>query len=137
MHSIINFHPFVDGNKRAALLAVDFYLHWNGYRFMIPKDADSFTIEVAKGSLGLNDILFWIQRNSLRTLGSVITHWLCVTEMSQVRQKRSESLTEAQRIALFPLHAVSFFSSKILEEKNKRLRESSPSPPPVATGNLT
>ena len=49
MHSIINFHPFVDGNKRAALLATNFYLHWNGYKLKIPKDADDFTIAVAKG----------------------------------------------------------------------------------------
>ena len=59
MYSIINFHPFVDGNKRAALLSAKFYLLWNGYNFNIPMDADDFTIEVAKGKKDLNDILFW------------------------------------------------------------------------------
>jgi prophage maintenance system killer protein len=36
MHSIINFHPFVDGNKRMALLSTYYYLLWNGYTFNIP-----------------------------------------------------------------------------------------------------
>jgi death-on-curing protein len=122
MHSIIVFHPFVDGNKRAALLAVNFYLHWNGYRFMIPKKADSFTIEVAKGNVGLNDILFWIERNSIRTPMSIIWHWICETEMSEYRRTHAQRLTEAQRTVLFPIEAVRFFRSKILEEKNRQLK---------------
>ena len=124
MHSIINFHPFVDGNKRAALLAVNFYLHWNGYRFVIPEDADDYTIEVAKGKLGLNDILLWLKRNSTRTPVTVIWHWLCRAEMSAYHRKSGmERLTDAQRIVLFPLEALGFFRAKILEEKAKRIRE--------------
>jgi death-on-curing protein len=123
MHSIINFHPFVDGNKRAALLAVNFYLHWNGYKFVIPKDADDFTIEVAKGKLGLNDILFWLQRNSTRTPTSVVWHFLCESEMAQYHKLPiSERLTDAQRTILFPIDALRFFRMKITEEKVRRLR---------------
>src|SRR3972149_7581834 len=48
MHSIINFHPFVDGNKRVALLSTYYYLRWNGYTFSIPYDADEYTIKIAK-----------------------------------------------------------------------------------------
>ena len=35
MQSIILFHPFVDGNKRIALLSTYYYLRWNGYKFTI------------------------------------------------------------------------------------------------------
>src|SRR5271157_1318078 len=123
MHSIINFHPFVDGNKRVALLAVDFYLHWNGYRFMIPKDADDFTIEVTKNHLDLNEILVWIKRNSTRTPSTVVWHWLCESQMEAFHRTHSQHLTESQRTALFPLDALRFFGTKILEEKNRRLKQ--------------
>jgi len=124
MHSIINFHPFVDGNKRAALLAVSFYLHWNGYHLKIPKDADDFTIEVAKGNLGVNDILIWLKRNSRRTPFTVVNHWMCAIEMSALEgvsaQKRHENLP---RTFFFPLDALIFFRYKILEEKKKRITQ--------------
>jgi len=124
MHSIINFHPFVDGNKRAALLAVNFYLHWNGYRFVIPRDADDYTIEVAKGKLGLNDILLWLRRNSRRTPITVILHRLCATEMSVYHKRLGmERLTESQRIVLFPIEALRFFGAKITEEKARRIEQ--------------
>jgi len=49
MNTIINFHPFVDGNKRVALLATYFFMYWNGYNLVIPEDAADFTIEIAQG----------------------------------------------------------------------------------------
>jgi death-on-curing protein len=120
MHAIINFHPFVDGNKRVALLAANFYLHWNGYRLRIPKDADDFTIDVAKGNLGLNDILFWLYRNSIRTPITVVMHWLCVSEMPRYgKAPILKRLTDAQRVVLFPLEAIRFFRMKIIEERDR------------------
>lgn len=53
LHSIINFHPFVDGNKRVALLSTYYYLLWNGYTLKIPNDADVFTIQIAREHLEL------------------------------------------------------------------------------------
>jgi death-on-curing protein len=47
MDTIINFHPFADGNKRVALLTTYYFLYWNGYNFTIPEDAADFTIEIA------------------------------------------------------------------------------------------
>jgi death-on-curing protein len=119
MHSIINFHPFVDGNKRVALLAVNFYLHWNGYKLKIPFDADEFTIDVAKGKLNLGDILFWLRRNSVRTPLTVVQHWLCEAEMSEYHQSKP-----LQGLPfLFPREAVRFFRMKILEERLKRMKK--------------
>lgn len=118
MHSIILFHPFVDGNKRAALLAANFYLHWNGYKLVLPKDADEFTIEVAKSKLGLNDILVWLKRNSKRTPTTVIQHWLCETEMSAYHNIPASKKLENLPRTFFPLDALRFFRAKILEEKS-------------------
>ena len=103
MHSIINFHPFVDGNKRTALLSTDFYLHWNGYDFIIPNDADEFTISVAKGEQDLNDILRWLERNSKMTPFSVVRHWSC----------EGKILERLPRGFFIPRHALIFFRKKI------------------------
>lgn len=118
MHSIINFHPFVDGNKRAALLSVDFYLHWNGYDFMIPEDADDFTISIAKGEQGLNDILRWLERNTQRTPFSVVRHWLCQSDAPT--SKRFKDLPNP---LFFPIHALAFFRNKIIEEQYRKAEE--------------
>lgn len=75
LESIINFHPFADGNKRVALLSMFFFLYWNGYDFRIPEDADAFTIEVAERKHDLNSILSWINKHTNRTFGSVLRHF--------------------------------------------------------------
>jgi len=48
MYCIIVFHPFVDGNKRTAILATSFFLLFNGYEFTIPNDSVEFTIAIAE-----------------------------------------------------------------------------------------
>jgi death-on-curing protein len=83
MHSIIVFHPFVDGNKRSALLATNFYLHWNGYRFVIPYNADEYTIEIALNQHSLNDILSWIVKNTVRTPITVLNNVLCRSDIKE------------------------------------------------------
>jgi len=121
MHSIISFHPFVDGNKRTALLTTDFYLSWNGYDFIIPNDADVFTISVAKGEKSLNDILEWLKNNSKRTLRTVMTHFLC--EMRSTSNKKrpisigSWKFPDAMYI---PFHALWFFREKIIEAQHRK-----------------
>jgi death-on-curing protein len=64
LESIINYHPFVDGNKRTALLALYYYLQWNGYEFMIPDDADVFITEIAQGKHNLRAIFTWVNSHS-------------------------------------------------------------------------
>jgi len=115
MHSIINFHPFVDGNKRIALLATTFYLHWNGYDFEIPKDADNFTIDIAKGKYSLNDILNWLLRNSRRTPSSVLNHLLCRNIMKlgeDLPPSSSEFLALLAVVFFMPTSALDFFREK-------------------------
>jgi len=71
MDSIIDYHPFIDGNKRVALLATFYFLYWNGYDLIIPEDAANFTIEIAKRKHSLNNIVSWLIRNSKRNLRTV------------------------------------------------------------------
>lgn len=126
MHSIINFHPFVDGNKRAALLATNFYVHWNGYTLVIPKDADEFTIDVAKGKYGLNDVLIWLRRNTKRTPFTVLRHWVCETEVETSKSKKipaARRLETLPRAFFFPLDAVRFFRAKVMEDRIKKVRQ--------------
>ena len=44
------FHPFIDGNKRTALLTTSLFLHVNGYTFEFPDDVVDFMLLIAEGS---------------------------------------------------------------------------------------
>jgi len=45
--SLINNHPFIDGNKRVAFFATDVFLRMNGYRFVVEgKAAHSFLMNL-------------------------------------------------------------------------------------------
>lgn len=120
MHSIINFHPFVDGNKRMALLSVYYYLLWNGYTFNIPHDADEFTIRIAKEYLGLNTILDWLKNNTTRTLGNVLRHWLCESLFSHEDKFVSKTFVSSGFWDTFvPREGLLFFVSKVQEKHRK------------------
>ncbi len=61
-------HPFVDGNKRAAFLAVGLFLGRNGFRLAADKvDATRTVYAVAAGELGEEELGNWI-RARLATL---------------------------------------------------------------------
>jgi death-on-curing protein len=123
MHSIVSFHPFVDGNKRAALLATNFYVHWNGYNLIIPKDADEFTIDVAKGKFNLNDVLIWLRHNTRITPSSVLRHWFCETEIESSKYEKippTRRLETLPRTFFFPFDAVRFFRAKLIEDKKRK-----------------
>jgi len=60
-HSIISGHPFVDGNKRTALVAADVCLRLNGYRLIPSQEAEQFFWDVARGEKSVGEITDWIQ----------------------------------------------------------------------------
>jgi len=71
---ILRSHPFVDGNKRAAVLAVAVFLHLNGWRFD-PEEADEVRVirRAAAGEIDEPTLAAWIKANSaprLPTSGS-------------------------------------------------------------------
>ena len=59
-------HAFVDGNKRAAFLAVGLFLGLNGYRLKaIQTDATWAMLAVASGEMLEADFAMWIQENTV------------------------------------------------------------------------
>ena len=60
-------HPFVDGNKRTALLAGRAFLFVNGY-LLEPAEEDEVLriVAVAAGSMTEQQLAEWMQRNSVR-----------------------------------------------------------------------
>jgi death-on-curing protein len=58
-------HAFVDGNKRAAFLAVGLFLALNGYRLKATQPAAVLTmLTVASGTLNEADFASWIRRHA-------------------------------------------------------------------------
>jgi death-on-curing protein len=58
-------HPFVDGNKRVAFIAVGLFLALNGYRLSASQvDATQTMLAVAAGELSEVDFADWIRHNS-------------------------------------------------------------------------
>jgi death on curing protein len=58
-------HPFVDGNKRAAFLAVGLFLALNGYRLVATQaDATLTMLSVAAGSLDETGFAAWLRTHS-------------------------------------------------------------------------
>lgn len=59
-------HPFVDGNKRAAFLAVGVFLLSNGYRLRVSHPEATATIwAVAAGAMEEDAFTEWLRRNSI------------------------------------------------------------------------
>jgi death-on-curing protein len=57
-------HPFADGNKRAALLAVGLFLAVNGYRLSAsPVEATLAMLAVAEGTPDEPGLAAWIRRH--------------------------------------------------------------------------
>ena len=58
-------HPFVDGNKRAAFLAVGLFLALNGHRLYATQiEATTAMLAVAAGQMSESDFAEWIRQNS-------------------------------------------------------------------------
>lgn len=65
MESIVQNHPFVDGNKRAGITAAGIFLRRNGYWLTAThQELEEFTMGVAKGELGSSCISNWLRRFS-------------------------------------------------------------------------
>ena len=57
-------HPFVDGNKRCAFLAVGLFVRLNGQRLIASQaDATLTMLRVAAGELGEKEFADWVRRN--------------------------------------------------------------------------
>ena len=61
--SLINNHPFIDGNKRVAFFASDVFLRLNGYKIVVdPKVAYKFLMELfASNTCDLEHLKPWMR----------------------------------------------------------------------------
>lgn len=64
-HSLIDNHPFVDGNKRVGFEAMRLMLRLNGYDLHTTLDRKfDFVIEIATGNLTEQAIADWLKKHS-------------------------------------------------------------------------
>ena len=60
-------HPFVDGNKRAALLATGLFLYVNGYKLTASQTETTLTmLSLAEGDLAEDDFAAWLRQHAQR-----------------------------------------------------------------------
>lgn len=64
IHSIVSFHPFVDGNKRAALVAGDVVLRLNQQRLKPSEEVEPFFWSIARGEKDVAEIAAWLETNT-------------------------------------------------------------------------
>ena len=65
IRNIIFSHPFIDGNKRTAMITADVFLQLNGYEITIAKwGVEKFALAVIEKHLGLERITDWLQKNT-------------------------------------------------------------------------
>jgi death-on-curing protein len=69
--SLIQNHPFVDGNKRVGHAAMETFLVLIGYEFTAAVDeAERAILSVAAGTSSREDLLSWIRTHVTRAPGS-------------------------------------------------------------------
>ncbi|WP_328590515.1 type II toxin-antitoxin system death-on-curing family toxin [Mesobaculum littorinae] len=68
LHSMVNNHGFIDGNKRTAWLLVEILIHRSGYVLDIPDDdpIDDLVVAVASGGLGPEELDAWFRARLVR-----------------------------------------------------------------------
>jgi death-on-curing protein len=58
-------HPYADGNKRVALMAMYVFLAVNGRRLVAPEaEAALVVLDVARGRLGEAELAAWVRRRT-------------------------------------------------------------------------
>jgi len=71
MESIIQRHPFVDGNKRTGLKSGVFLLFLAGYRLTpSPEELTGITLEIAEHRLDVDGLARWFEEHTQRRGGA-------------------------------------------------------------------
>jgi death-on-curing protein len=64
-HSLALNHPFIDGNKRTATLAVIDFLYINGFQITwVKEEALEYIVEIAEGKRNVDQIAEWLRHNT-------------------------------------------------------------------------
>ena len=62
--AVINYHVFIDGNKRTSVIALGLYLEQNGFDLTATNDEiEKYTIRVATSQPNLADVAIWIRNH--------------------------------------------------------------------------
>lgn len=70
-HSLINNHPFLDGNKRTALFSAILLLEYNGWEVMFKrKEVIKFTLKAHNDKWSVEQISDWLKEHSIKVSGS-------------------------------------------------------------------
>jgi death-on-curing protein len=65
MESLINNHPFVDGNKRTGIACAVLFLQQNSIFFSAKNtDLEKLTLRVASSKAGRSEIAKWLKKHS-------------------------------------------------------------------------
>lgn len=65
MHSLVNNHPFVDGNKRVGAHAAILFLMLNGWEMnAVSRDVEDVTMAAARGELDLESLTIWFRQRA-------------------------------------------------------------------------
>jgi death-on-curing protein len=63
-YSLIQNHPFIDGNKRVGHAAMEVFLILNGYEIEASvDDQEKIIIQLASGNITRNDFLNWLKKH--------------------------------------------------------------------------
>jgi death-on-curing protein len=58
-------HPFIDGNKRTALVVAESFLRWNGLRIVVSHEEKYFTfLHLAEGTLSEEELAAWFRSHA-------------------------------------------------------------------------
>lgn len=64
LDSLVNNHPFLDGNKRTGIAAAALFLRINGHRLRASNDElEAFTLRVVGTKIEIPTAAAWLQRN--------------------------------------------------------------------------
>jgi len=65
LQSLVNNHPFLDGNKRTGILSTIIFLQINGIPFNVSQDdLAAFTLSVASGAGSIESIAAWLKAHT-------------------------------------------------------------------------
>jgi death-on-curing protein len=68
MDSLINNHPFVDGNKRTGIAAAALFLRQNGWQLNAPAtDLEIQTLRAAAEGIPIKELGDWLRSNSMKS----------------------------------------------------------------------
>jgi death on curing protein len=66
-YHLCNNHPFIDGNKRIALVTMDVFLQRNGFEIVASeKETYKIMIQLSVGKLSKEDLTTWLKKHTSR-----------------------------------------------------------------------